>query len=317
MLLERLLAVFLLVAVVFALTAGDLLVTVTRWRRRRRGDPFVEGDEVGGRAFWWVRRLASVLSLLILGSMAWAFYEPYVPEVTRTVLESPKLTEEIRIVHISDLHSDPMVRLEERLPEIIGGLRPDVVVVTGDGINSMGGLANFRACMRNLAGICPTFGVRGNWEVWWFSEVDVYAGTGVRALEGEAVPVRIRGQEIWISGVAVDHEWQAERMLARIPKDRFSVFLHHYPREWRTARHGGADLHLAGDTHGGQIALPGLGALVRIIRGDGTYYNAGLHRKEPLSLYVNRGIGMEGGAVPRMRFNCRPEIALLVVRPAR
>ena len=93
------------------------------------------------------------------------------------------------------------------------------------------------------------------------------------------------------------------------------MFLHHYPCEWSTAERGGSDLHLAGDTHGGQVVLPGLGPLVRITREDGNYYAAGLHRHGSMHLYVNRGIGMEGGSVPRVRFNCRPEITLFELRP--
>jgi predicted MPP superfamily phosphohydrolase len=312
---QRLLAVALLVALVFTLAGGDLLHAIVAWRHKRTGPLVAESDRRGGVGFRWVRRVASVLCVGVLGSMVWSFYEPYYPEVTRVVLESPKLTVPIRLVQISDLHSDPKARLEGRLPGIIRGLRPDLVVVTGDGINSTGGLANFRACMRRIAEICPTFGVRGNWEVWWFSDIDVYAGTAVQKLEGRAMPVRVHDQEIWISGVAVDHEWQADAMLKRVPKDRFSVFLHHFPREWRTAERGGSDLHLAGDTHGGQIVLPGFGPLIRISRTDGKYYAAGLHRYGSTYLYVNRGIGMEGGAVPRVRFNCRPEITVFELRP--
>jgi uncharacterized protein len=315
--LDRLLTVFLFAGLVYALAVGDLVTTVLQWRRRRRGDPFVDGNGSEHRWERRIRRLASVLAVVGLLCIGWAFYEPYDPEVTRVELESPKLTAAIRVVQISDLHSDPEVRLEQRLPGIIRELRPDLVVFTGDAINSMGGLANFRSCMRQIADLCPAFGVRGNWEVWWFPEVDVFAGTGVRELAGEPVPVRVRGQEIWISGVAVDHEELADEMLARVPRDRFSLFVHHYPSLWSTGLRGGADLHLAGDTHGGQAVLPGLGALVRITRGDGKYYEAGLHRQRAASLYVNRGIGMEGGAVPRVRFNCRPEITLFELRPGK
>jgi hypothetical protein len=56
---------------------------------------------------------------------------------------------------------------------------------------------------------------------------------------------------------------------------------------------------------------------VRITRGDGKYYEAGLHGQGAASLQVNRGIGMEGGAVPRVRFNCRPEITLFELRPGK
>ena len=73
---------------------------------------------------------------------------------------------------------------------------------------------------------------------------------------------------------------------------------------------------LSGDTHGGQIVFPLLGPLIRIGRWDGKFHESGLHRIGKMWLYVNRGIGMEGGPVPRTRFFCPPEVALIEIVPA-
>jgi predicted MPP superfamily phosphohydrolase len=56
--------------------------------------------------------------------------------------------------------------------------------------------------------------------------------------------------------------------------------------------------------------LPIFGPVVEMTR-FGDYYDMGLHRVENTWLYVNRGVGMEGGHVPRARFMCRPEIAVI------
>jgi predicted MPP superfamily phosphohydrolase len=42
-------------------------------------------------------------------------------------------------------------------------------------------------------------------------------------------------------------------------------------------------------------------------------YEAGLYRERDTLLYVNRGIGMEGGSVPRVRFWSRPEVTVIDV----
>jgi uncharacterized protein len=75
------------------------------------------------------------------------------------------------------------------------------------------------------------------------------------------------------------------------------------------------DLLLAGHTHGGQIRIPGLGPLV-------TFANikrksaAGLSRLNGGGyMYVNRGLGMEGGKAPRIRLFCRPEVSVITVKP--
>ncbi len=115
----------------------------------------------------------------------------------------------------------------------------------------------------------------------------------------------------WRRGI----EWSCiAPAFAKVPEGRFSILVHHYPALVGQASALGADLHLAGDTHGGQIRLPLLGPLIRIHR-MGIWYPAGLHRVESTWLYVNRGIGMEGGRVPRARFMCRPEIAVIDLAP--
>jgi uncharacterized protein len=77
-----------------------------------------------------------------------------------------------------------------------------------------------------------------------------------------------------------------------------------------------ADLLLAGDTHGGQIRLPGIGPLLRIRRWSGDFVHTGLHELPGgLRMYVSQGVGMEGGSVPRVRFLVPPEIAVLDLVP--
>ena len=64
---------------------------------------------------------------------------------------------------------------------------------------------------------------------------------------------------------------------------------------------GGVDLALAGHTHGGQVALPLFGPpytsspLPR-------RYAGGLHDYQGTLLHVSRGVGMERGPAPQIRF---------------
>lgn len=67
------------------------------------------------------------------------------------------------------------------------------------------------------------------------------------------------------------------------------------------------DLYLCGHTHGGQIRLPFFGAL--ITSSDlGKRYEAGRYQQNNTTLYVSRGLGMEGLGAPRARFLSPPEI---------
>lgn len=267
----------------------------------------------------WTRRV--ILGLAALGTLCIAYgfaVEPFWPEVTRVRIESPKLTSgtrPIRLVHISDIHSDPKPRLEGRLPDLIAAERPDLIVFTGDSLNSPDGLLIFRRLMTRLAAIAPTFAVRGNWDVWYWPGLDLFGGTGVRELDGEAAQVQVGGTRVWVAGLPVDSESRIGEALSPIPHEEFSVFLHHYPDEIYSVAERRADLYCAGHIHGGQIALPFYGALLTLSR-FGKRFEAGLYRVGETWLYVNRGIGMEGGRMPRVRFCARPEVTVIEIRPS-
>jgi amino acid transporter len=61
--------------------------------------------------------------------------EPYWLDISHIKLQSTKIpigTKGFRVAHISDIHSDPAARLEEKLPSIIAAEKPDLIVLTGD-----------------------------------------------------------------------------------------------------------------------------------------------------------------------------------------
>jgi uncharacterized protein len=266
----------------------------------------------------WFRRAVLTLASAGLLCVAYGYFiEPYWLSVTHVRINSPKLPKgarPVRIAHISDLHSDPQPRLEPRLIQAIAAEQPDIIVFTGDSINSPAGLPVFRECLTRLAKIAPTFVVRGNWDVWYWSNLNLFEGTGAQELNGRASLLDIRGTPIWVSGVAVEDERMMDQALGAIPPEAFKVFLYHYPDLIAEAARQKVDLYCAGHTHGGQIALPFYGALVTFSK-YGKRYESGLFREGETWLYVNRGLGMEGGHSPRVRFWARPEVTVIEIGP--
>jgi predicted MPP superfamily phosphohydrolase len=266
----------------------------------------------------WLRR--TVLAFAGLGLLCFAygyFVEPYWLSITHINISSSRLprgSQPIRIAHISDLHSDPKPRLEKRLPGAIAAEHPDIIVFTGDSVNSPEGLPVFRECISEIAKIAPTFVVKGNWDSWYWNDLNLFQGTGVTELDGNSQRVEVRGVPIWIAGVAVGHEKSMGQALAAIPPDEFKLFLYHYPDLIKEVAEQKVDLYCAGHTHGGQVALPFYGALITFSK-YGKKYEAGLYREGETWLYVNRGIGMEGGNAPRVRFWARPEVTIIEVGP--
>ena len=267
----------------------------------------------------WSRRI--ILGLAVIGTLCMAygyFVEPYWPSVTRITIKSSKLPADsrpIRIVHISDLHCDVRPRLEERLPEIIAGERPDIIVFTGDALNSPAGLPLLKELLRRLSNLAPTFTVRGNWDTALWYNIDLTGGTGAKELDSQTAVIKVDSVPVRIVGVPAGEEREIQKLLADLPTEEFVVFLHHYPDEIERVAHLKADLYCAGHTHGGQVALPFYGALVTFSK-FGKKYEAGFYRVQETWLYVNRGIGMEGGNAPRVRFCARPEVTVIEVIPA-
>src|SRR5262249_27163927 len=143
-----------------------------------------------------------ILVLAATGTLCIAysrFIEPNRLTISHVEIHSSKLGPDrrpIRIAHFSDLHTESSPRLERRLVAAAAAERPDVIVFTGDSINSLDALPAFRECMAALAKIAPTFVVRGNWDAQNWYQLDLFQGTGAKELNGEVVRLEIGGTPI-------------------------------------------------------------------------------------------------------------------------
>ncbi len=238
------------------------------------------------------------------------FIEPYWPQITHISLTSPNLMPgtRLRIVHFSDLHSDSKLRLEERLPKIIAEQHPDVIVFTGDLANSTAGYERAHKVFESLSRIAPVYAVLGNWDV---GNASFYVGTGTRLLMNRTVEANLGGTPVVITGAAPSGN--PARLLRRGANRPFTLLLQHDPDAIEdVARSGAVDLYCAGHTHGGQVRLPFYGAVITFSRWD-KKYESGLYKVGQTYLYVNRGVGLEGGGAPPVRFLARPEITVIDV----
>lgn len=304
----ELLRVLLFVGAACTIFALALLVLARRYFQRRRAP--IRG---WGR---WVLASAA-LGLVCMAYGRWV--EPRWVEVTRTRVLSSRLPaghRGVRIVHLSDIHSDPKPLLEPRLAGIIAALAPDLIVFTGDCANSKEGLPVFKQCLRELAKIAPVFVVRGNWDTFHHSDEQRFEGTGAIELDGNHFTLEVAGTPVQLVGAAFQaSELAIARALESVSAEGPLVVLYHtpYPDVIPPAYAARVDLMCAGHVHGGQVALPFYGALLTLSK-YGKRFERGLYPDADgmgFPLYVSRGIGMEGGSVPRVRFCARPEVALI------
>jgi predicted MPP superfamily phosphohydrolase len=241
-----------------------------------------------------------------------AFIEPWWIEVTRLRLRSAKIAQPVRLAVLSDIHSEATPRLEPRLPDLVRRERPDVIVFLGDALNDRRGLPIFQECMRRLAEIAPIYAVEGNWDRREWRRLDLFGGLAVRNLRGEAVS--LGDTNVWLCGGPWGTPEPLYEAARRVPKDAYRVFMIHTPGSVSVVSRCGADLCLAGHTHGGQVSLPWYGALITLSE-TGKRFEQGRYQIGALTLYVNRGIGLEGSYAPRVRFGARPEITIVDLEP--
>ena len=257
-----------------------------------------------------------ILSILGILSFLYAlFIEPYWIDINEITITSNKLKKvHFKIVQISDLHCDKKVRNEKRLVRIINNLNPDIIIFTGDSLNTAKALDTFRITLKNLNAAIGKYAVKGNFDDWCGNELEIFKNTDFIELDKKNEKFKKDDEIFSISGINYEASAEYCQLLENLPEDTFNIFLFHTPDLIEDIQQFNIDLYLAGHTHGGQVALPFYGALVTLSR-HGKKYESGKHTVGNTILYTNRGIGMDGGIVPRVRFFARPEITVFNITP--
>ena len=241
--------------------------------------------------------------------------EPYWLEITHIQIQSDKLEKEsFRVVQFSDMHCDPKMRLEEKLIEAINSLKPDILVFTGDALNSSQSKTNFQHTLSQMDAPLGQFAITGNWDFHITPVPNLFENTGFIELDGSPRKIEKNGESIQLCGLSFENDSGIHNLIQQADKDSFTIFLYHNPKLIEAFDPADIDLYLCGHTHGGQIALPFYGAITTLSK-HGKKYEAGLYHRDSCNIYVNRGIGMEGGNAPRIRFFARPEIAVFDIVP--
>ena len=247
--------------------------------------------------------------------------EPTWLEVTHEQLTSERLglRRPIRIVHFGDLHMHRPCRLDDQVVAEISRLRPDLILFSGDAISysCVDDPEAWMAARRVFQRLDASLGV---YAVPGSPPVDrpdvlseVFEGTPVRLLNDERITIRAHGGEIELIGVACSHrpflDAKTLEQLVSESSGGFRLLLYHSPDLAPHAATIGIDLQFSGHTHGGQVRLPVLGAIYTSSL-YGKAMEVGRMKVGGMTLFVTRGLGMEGASAPRVRFLCRPQITL-------
>lgn len=259
--------------------------------------------------------------------MLWSLYSSrYRLEVTEYSLSSAKLPDAFdgyRIVQLSDLHAMEFGRDNAALIQTVRELAPDLVVMTGDFIETDADIPVTAHLVEALVPAAPVYICSGNHD---------WAGGGALPLRhaveaaggvwlGEDCAVESRdGQSILIAGVEDPNSYADlitpdvfMESVARAYPDTFTILLGHR-NDWVTQYPDlPADLIFSGHGHGGIIRLPFVGGLLGTDHRFFPEYDAGLYASHHYVMAVSRGLG-SFGALPRL-WN-RPEVLCLTLRCA-
>ena len=256
-----------------------------------------------------------ILVLIILGVAADAFLiEPRRLEVSHTTIYSTKLEKSIKVAVLADIQTDDPGPYEAQVLGITAAENPDLVLFAGDYLQIVDQDTYHNAVLelRNIikdAGLKPPLGiyaVQGNvdhndWTA-IFQELDVRTFNKTETID---LGLIILSGVSWLDSENPD--------LVILGSEKYHIVLGHSPNY--SLGEIDADLLLAGHTHGGQFQLPGIGPLLTLSLVPRSWA-AGLTEITPDQyLLVSRGVGLERGSAPRMRFLCRPELVILEIKP--
>ncbi|RPI63095.1 MAG: metallophosphoesterase [Planctomycetaceae bacterium] len=278
---------------------------------------------------WWpvARGLAigprtalCVVSAVIVTFTTWSLIEAHsigLSEITIQTSRLPAGSKPIRILQISDMHlggGNTDGRLQKVLA-MIDELKPDMVVTTGDMVDSP--YDNIKGYADSLAAVKPPLGkfaVMGNHEYYTGlkESMQFFQEAGFRFLRQTSEPA---GDNILVAGAddpAGPRNQKNDSPLADPLPDRtsageFVLLLKHRP-EVQEKSLGRFDLQLSGHTHGGQI-FPFNLVIKMIYKYDRGFFEL----SDGSRLYVSRGTGTWG---PPMRLASPPEVTLITLKPA-
>lgn len=265
-----------------------------------------------------------ILVVIVIGSM-WIAWGNTALELNEYEIKSDKLPESFRgfrIAQISDLHNDEMGKDNEKLLKLLEEAKPDIIVITGDSIDSYRTDVEVSLqFMEKAVSIAPCYYITGNHEARLSRAVyldfeEKIEGYGIEVLHDEAILLERDGEHLAIAGVddpsfsskhnGIRYSNMSNYIQELFDEDvGFQVLLSHRPELFEDYVDAGVELVFSGHAHGGQFRLPFIGGLVAPNQGLFPEYDAGLFSEEGTNMIVSRGIG---NSIFPIRFNNRPEI---------
>ncbi|MGF7058738.1 metallophosphoesterase [Brassicibacter mesophilus] len=268
-----------------------------------------------------MKSIIKYCSIILLITLIIVIFEIRYPKVNHVSIRSSKINrgKQLKILQLSDIHNKIYLNKNDKLIKKIKELNPDIIVITGDLIDwKTREYGDIYLLVEKLAEVnANIYFVSGNHE-WRNGNVEQL----VKELTRRGITIINNSNEIFFNNniqvnmCGIDDPYSnhddLDTALNSIDRNLYTVLLSHSPNIIFKKDVSQIDLILSGHTHGGQIRLPGIGAIV--VPGQKIFpkYDKGLFNvSESTKLYIDSGLGTS--VYPIRLFN-RSQMTLIKIQ---
>ncbi|MCM1545275.1 MAG: metallophosphoesterase [Ruminococcus sp.] len=273
--------------------------------------------------------ISAIVFAVLISSCCYLHFENTSMQVSKYEVGNAKIPSEFdgfKIAQISDFHNTQSERLKSDLISEIKSQNPNLIVLTGDLIDSRRTDVDCAAdFVKNITSVAPTYYIPGNHE----SRVSEYEAlkeqltkADVTILENSVELISKGDAQINLAGI-IDPAFVHESMVddrviieteiksLKADKRKFTILLSHRPEVFDAYCKQEVDLVFSGHAHGGQIRIPFIGGVVAPNQGFFPKYTSGKFESSSTAMIVSRGIG---NSIFPFRINNRPELVVVTLK---
>ncbi|MBP3917212.1 metallophosphoesterase [Clostridium sp.] len=268
-----------------------------------------------------------IVSIILFAFFNWQNNSIIISEMVFKNDTIPESFNGYKILQISDLHNKEFGSKQNKILAKIEKINPDIIVITGDLIDSNN--TNIDIAMELINGainIAPIYYVSGNHEACSGSYDDIkfnLENSGVVVLDNQKIEVFNDSDSIDIIGLAdtafIESDWleyggnaETKNLLNTLTEGstNFKILLSHRPELFDIYSNSNLNLIFSGHAHGGQFRLPFIGGLIAPDQGFFPKLTEGIHTSNDTSMIISRGLG---NSIIPVRILNRPELIVVTL----
>lgn len=266
------------------------------------------------------KAIKRIFAFILIVAGIW-FFNNYTIKTKHENITCNKITSEIKVTVISDLHGFSFGFKNSELVSKIKNTKPDIIFVLGDmySTDSETGAKRAINLIEKISEIAPVYVVTGEHDDDEIYKESINKIDNVYLMNYKQKRINVNGNEICLYGidnVYFSPTFDLHHAFKNVDENITNILLAHIPN-YTAYQDFNADIIFSGDTHGGMIRLPYLGPIYY----DGIYFpkfkywdkitDKGLYDFNKTKLFVTSGLG---GYPLIMRFNNRPEVCSITIK---